>query len=36
MNRESSNEDYQRNKLLVDFNLIPLEYVTQVKATFEF
>ena len=36
MNRESSNEDYQRNKLLVDFNLIPLEYVTQVKATFKF
>ena len=36
LNQESCNEEYQRNKLLVDFNLIPLEYVNQLKLTFKF
>ena len=36
LNQESCNEEYQRNKLLVDFNLIPLEYVNQLKSIFKF
>lgn len=36
INLESCNEEYERNKLLVDFNCIPLEYINQVKTTFEF
>ena len=36
INHESCNEIYQRNKQLVDFNLIPLEFVSQIKSTFNF
>jgi len=36
INIEACNEDYQRNKLLIDFNLIPLEFVNQLKSGFDF
>lgn len=36
MNHASCNEEYERNKLLVDFNYIPLEYVNQIKNSFNF
>ena len=35
MNQEKCNELYNRNKLLVDFNQIPLEYVNELKSSFK-
>ena len=34
LNQENANETYKRNKLLIDFNSIPLEYSNELKRSF--
>jgi len=36
LNQENSTKDYERNKQLVDFNQLPLNYVNELKTTFNF
>ena len=36
LNQENSTKEYERNKQLVDFNQLPLNYVNELKTTFNF
>ena len=36
INQEKASKLYERNKQLIDFNQIPLEYVNELKSTFDF
>lgn len=36
INQEKASKTYERNKQLIDFNQIPLEYVNELKSTFDF